>query len=787
MSFKDVLNKHYGHTQNSMKKYEVGGKVVTKNGATNDAKKGGYFDGRPHSQGGIKAVNIDVNQHIEVEGGEVVITKRAVADTTKKEFEGKMMTNKEILSKINQSGGGVAFEHGGEIHAEEMADVAGNTALGAEMQFAEGGKIDDDFELSDDDLNFDFDEEEFEDGGMIPQANKSNQAVSNRDVRIQQNLKVGDKVEISREEMRVVGFDGRDKNLDLLRGEVVGIREISQMKRTENPDGIVYSIDYVVPDKSGGLNGQWEAKDLVLLKEDNNPKVPVLSPIEVKILELLKIKNDQNKLAELDYLARALVKKKTSVQDAFTKTDLKNTLKKLNGGVDGKEIYYISKTKGYSGTLEKQIFGITQDGLDYLKNISPSNSNQSNQPQVNPNFEEFPYFAPDAIKEYNPSVLTVQTRSEDSKLLNSEFNEKSRKKEKNIEIYAQLINDIPVENVVERVELSLLLNQEEEELKLMQNESYIRMPNYQFTDSEGNPQEIQRSTNSESLQDLISMAKVEEFALVKSRPTEYSFLSTFTDMLTECVIFNEYFLANWIINFFGNWIKYSNDNGNSYSYLSNPDNLPFEISKVGRAVTLQSKDYYAPMMVYQGLSQTYDRVGFDIFPISYYATNYSYANWFAETKGEKLGTKGVILPCILNILRPLDLSMFGIKKVNSKNFFDAIYLQTGFTPEDLKVNPAFLLENTPDLEVWVYIRNNPEMLKLLKESKIVDGIHMFENNPSVDVENSAYQTEVWITFYPEQTKVLPIFQMKQIFDGERGKFDRGWFTKSQFLKRGGKL
>ena len=146
MSFKDSLNKHYAHTQNSVKKYEVGGKVVTKKGATNDAKKGGYFDGRPHSQGGIKAVNIDNDQPIEVEGGEVVITKRAVADDTKKEFQGKMMTNKEILSKINESGGGVSFANGGEVKLEE-----------------------DEYYISDDDLNFDIDEKEFADVGTIPE------------------------------------------------------------------------------------------------------------------------------------------------------------------------------------------------------------------------------------------------------------------------------------------------------------------------------------------------------------------------------------------------------------------------------------------------------------------------------------------------------------------------------------------------------------------------------------------------------------------------------------------
>jgi hypothetical protein len=51
---------------------------------------------------------------LEVEGGEVIITRDAVSDPTKREFEGKMLTNKEILSEINQSGGGISFAEGGE-------------------------------------------------------------------------------------------------------------------------------------------------------------------------------------------------------------------------------------------------------------------------------------------------------------------------------------------------------------------------------------------------------------------------------------------------------------------------------------------------------------------------------------------------------------------------------------------------------------------------------------------------------------------------------------------------
>jgi hypothetical protein len=51
---------------------------------------------------------------LEVEGGEVVITRDAVSDTTKREFEGEQLTNREILSRINESGGGVSFADGGE-------------------------------------------------------------------------------------------------------------------------------------------------------------------------------------------------------------------------------------------------------------------------------------------------------------------------------------------------------------------------------------------------------------------------------------------------------------------------------------------------------------------------------------------------------------------------------------------------------------------------------------------------------------------------------------------------
>jgi hypothetical protein len=107
------------------KKYAIGGTVKANGKKTNDAKKGGFFEGRSHAEGGIKAINVDTKQPIEVEGNEVIINKRSVGDNTLHTFNGQKMTNREILSEINQSGGGVAFEKGGSIDADRFAKPMG--------------------------------------------------------------------------------------------------------------------------------------------------------------------------------------------------------------------------------------------------------------------------------------------------------------------------------------------------------------------------------------------------------------------------------------------------------------------------------------------------------------------------------------------------------------------------------------------------------------------------------------------------------------------------------------
>ena len=95
---------------------------------------GGVLVGKRHSEGGIKAINKATDQPIEMEGGEVVITRNAVSDNRKRQFQGQMLTNREILSKINESGGGVPiFEDGGSITPHKCSCSGNKYEYGGEM------------------------------------------------------------------------------------------------------------------------------------------------------------------------------------------------------------------------------------------------------------------------------------------------------------------------------------------------------------------------------------------------------------------------------------------------------------------------------------------------------------------------------------------------------------------------------------------------------------------------------------------------------------------------------
>jgi hypothetical protein len=102
----------------------VGGFLVgRKDGQTvlhTQGDKGGVLDGRPHTDGGIKVINEANREPLEFEGKEVVICSEAVALPGPFSFDGEKLSARQVLCRINESGGGKSFEKGGTVPAPQM-------------------------------------------------------------------------------------------------------------------------------------------------------------------------------------------------------------------------------------------------------------------------------------------------------------------------------------------------------------------------------------------------------------------------------------------------------------------------------------------------------------------------------------------------------------------------------------------------------------------------------------------------------------------------------------------
>lgn len=185
---------------------------------------------------------------------------------------------------------------------------------------------------------------------------------------------------------------------------------------------------------------------------------------------------------------------------------------------------------------------------------------------------------------------------------------------------------------------------------------------------------------------------------------------------------------------------------------------------------------YEPLVVYHGTGGEFSFFKFNQFPAMYFAENIDYSNWFAEQKGAQYGTgNGYIYPFFLNIRNPLDLTMFGIRDITPEEFLDWMYLQTGMDEDELKVSKA-LLGPTSSNPAWMYLRNSPEMLKVMQEKNIFDGIIYYENNPP-QIGTTSYETKAYIIFESNSAKIADPNRHETILSSMR----------SFYLEKGGKL
>jgi len=90
-----------------VREYKDGG---TPCGCGSVYEKGGLAYGNSHDKGGMPLEVSSTGQKIEIEGGEGVVNKRSMQMNKKIDFQGKKYTPCEVVSKINEMGGGVKFK-----------------------------------------------------------------------------------------------------------------------------------------------------------------------------------------------------------------------------------------------------------------------------------------------------------------------------------------------------------------------------------------------------------------------------------------------------------------------------------------------------------------------------------------------------------------------------------------------------------------------------------------------------------------------------------------------------
>lgn len=694
----------------------------------NQGAAGGYLVGRRHSEGGIKAVNKSTGQPLEMEGGEVVITRDAVSDNTKRSFNGKMMTNREILSAINQSGGGVAFAEGGEVpesidYVDMVFEYDGEHMDSRKIleKMAEGG------ELSS--ILTGFDVDSALNGDCMPCGGDlegvMSYAVGGRTRKVKS--KVTGTLELKE---TVIGISGRPK---------------SSFKFTDLPLPTFASGPYFNAGAVSSVVKQLFKKELPYQKVSVSSSVFAggdsvdiwpddprgwVTPVAKKFAETLK---DNFEAGRFDGMTDSYI---------YSRSGGQFTIDKVNGldfDLYDQTITFtnvkreISVDVKYFTVNDRPKYGTK--AYDEWQNTTPGEE----EPEIVVPEVEVPSAPSIEISEDEPASTTFANPDSDAET-------EMAKIQKFIDELQFLIDVTPDYQFEKKVELGSKLAGLYNEYNLYasrknkslyyspsagQDKTYRALLNMVGQDTDI-PLKIERTPNP-----LFVDAYAEEMIYDNGRRVRESFIDWFGD----------------------------------FEMNQKAESLIVSQSKV-----FKTKDDYSPLIVWHGLKTLKDQFRTFKFPTTYFAVNKSYADYFSTARGGE----GYVIPFLLNIRNPLDLTPFRITKVKPKDFMDYMFLKTMMTPKELGFPDALLEDGVPPLEVWVYLRRFPKFVEAIRDTKLFDGFHFYENNPAVPEDSESYQTEVFTTFYANQSKAI-YNRKKEGLEDVLGQDNSMWF------KKGGQL
>jgi hypothetical protein len=174
-----------------------------------------------------------------------------------------------------------------------------------------------------------------------------------------------------------------------------------------------------------------------------------------------------------------------------------------------------------------------------------------------------------------------------------------------------------------------------------------------------------------------------------------------------------------------------------------------------------------PIIVYHGTwnKAHFSRFKFTKFPVIYFATNKSYAEWFA-----KIGS-GIIYQCFLDIKFLCDFRDLGLRSVSWGELSNFLFEQYGFSLPERETKGA-------TLPAWAWIRNdapNFALINTIKEQGFTGMAHIEDNPQDILPNGEKNSTTAYMIFSPEQAKLV-----RYVSSGNA-------FTDIFFMKKGGKV
>lgn len=174
-----------------------------------------------------------------------------------------------------------------------------------------------------------------------------------------------------------------------------------------------------------------------------------------------------------------------------------------------------------------------------------------------------------------------------------------------------------------------------------------------------------------------------------------------------------------------------------------------------------------PLIVYHGThnKSLYSRFKFNKFPLIYFASNKSYAQWFAN-----LGT-GIMYECFLDIKYLCDFRKLGYAEITWSDLSLFLNKEYGFFLPDKETQNR-------KRPVWGWLRNDAPNFLFINTIKAQNftGIAQIEDNPQdILPDGQPNVTTAYMIFSPEQAKLVRYISSNNAF------------TDIFFMKKGGKV